>query len=354
MPHDLDSESLFEKYDPQGVLASAGELPEQMLQAWKEVGAMKLPSYKPTSVVISGMGGSGLGPRILQSSFGSRVGVPIIVSNGYSLPGHVNKKTLVVSVSYSGNTEETFDAYKDGVLRDAQMVVITAGGALGERAKHDGVPVYRFKPLHNPCGQPRMGVGYPIGAIAALFRRFRLSNFIAGEITNAAEHARRTWKLFRFETPYADNPAKQLASRLENTIPLLLGSRFIGGAIHTGVNLLHENSKHFSLFHRLPEVNHHFLEALSFPSKISRMLYAVFFDTPLAKPMVRQRMMITRDIFTKQGLKNEVWRLRGKDSLSTSLELVMLMSAASVYLAILHRLNPVEIPWVDYFKKHLH
>lgn len=354
MAHYLDNKSILEKYDTRGVLASVGGLPEQVVQAWEDVNAMKLPRWKPDSLVISGMGGSGLGPHVLQTAFGSRVRVPIIISNGYSLPGHVNEKTLVVSVSYSGNTEETLDAYKDGVLRGTKSFVITTGGDLFDRAIRDGVPVYKLKPAHNPCRQPRMGLGYPLGAIAALFRRFRLSNFISGEISNAAEHARRVWKQVLFETPFDENPAKQLASRLENVVPILIGTRFLGGAVHAGVNLFHENAKHFAMFHRLPEMNHHLLEALSFPPKLGQTFHPIFFDTPLSKPMVRQRTIITKEIFEKQGMKTETWKLRGKDPLSASLEMVVLCGAASVYLALLHRINPAEIPWVDYFKKHLH
>lgn len=354
MAHDLDNESLFKKYDTRGVLASVGGLPEQILQAWEEVGAMKLPSWKITAVVISGMGGSGLGPHVLQTAFGSRVRVPIIVSNGYSLPGHVNTQTLVVSVSYSGNTEETLDAYKDGILRGAKSLVITTGGTLGERATQNRTPLYRVNPKHNPCGQPRMGLGYPLGAIAALFRRLRLSNFISGEITQAMEHARRVWKQVQFETPFKENPAKQLASRIVDVIPILIGTRFLGGAVHAGVNMLHENAKHFALFHRLPEMNHHLLEALSYPPKLGHIFHPIFFDSALFKPMVRQRMMITQDIFEKQGMETETIKLHGEDALSSSLELVMICAATSVYLAMLHRVDPAEIPWVDYFKKHLH
>lgn len=354
MAHYLDSESTLRRYDTSGVLASVGGIPKQILQAWEEVGAMKLPRWKPTTVSISGMGGSGLGPHILQTAFGSRVRVPIIISNGYMLHGHVNEKTLVVSVSYSGNTEETIAAYKDGRMRGVKSFVITTGGALGELASRDAVPLYRVKPRHNPCGQPRMGIGYPIGAIAALIRRFRLSNFITGEIAQAMEHGRRVWKRVQFETPFKENPAKQLAARLEDVAPIFIGTRFLGGALHTATNMLNENSKQFALYHRLPEANHHLLEGLSFPPKLGRMLYGVFFDSSLVRLPVRQRTLITQDVFTKQGIPNEMVKLRGTDTLSASLELVMICAATSVYLAMLHRVDPAEIPWVDYLKKHLY
>ena len=199
-----------------------------------------------------------------------------------------------------------------------------------------------------------MGLGYPLGAMAALLHRFRLSNFITGEIVQAIEHGRRVWKRVQFETPFKENPAKQLAAHLENVMPVLIGTRFLGGALHASSNMMHENAKHFGLYHRLPEMNHHLLEALSFPSKLERILYGVFFDSSLVKPMVRQHGIITQDIFTKHGIPNEVVKLRGTDALSASLEMVMICAAASVYLAMLHRIDPSEIPWVDYFKKHLH
>ena len=83
---------------------------------------------------------------------------PLVVADGYALPGWAGPETLVLCSSYSGNTEETLSAYDDAVERGAPRLVATTGGALAERARRDGVPVI---PL--PGGfQPRAAVGYSL------------------------------------------------------------------------------------------------------------------------------------------------------------------------------------------------
>lgn len=354
MAHFLDRESVYRDYDSEQVLLSLGGVSDQILQAWHEVGAMKMRPFRPSCVVVSGMGGSGLGPDIFRTAFGTRLRVPLIISNGYTLPGYVNAKSFVISVSYSGGTEETIAAYKEAGLRGAKRFVITTGGTLARLATVDKVPPYRFQPRHNPSDQPRMGFGYPLGALAALVKKLRLANFASDDMTRVAAVARETWQKVRFEQPYSRNPAKQLATALEDRIPMFIATRFLGGALHTVTNQLQENAKHFSLFFRLPELDHHLLEALAFPSGINKKLHAVCFDSALANPLNRERLVLTREVLRKQGIEHTVYLLRAEESLAASLELVMIGGAAGVYLAFLHKLNPVKIPWVDYFKKHLH
>jgi len=354
MAHYLDRESVYQELDSERVLLSLGSVPDQILQAWHEVGAMKLRLFRPSCVVVSGMGGSGLGPDIFRTAFGTRVRVPFIISNGYSLPGYVNARSYVISVSYSGGTEETVAAYKEASLRGAKRFVVTTGGTLARLAAADNVPCYRFEPRHNPSGQPRMGLGYALGALAALVKKLRLANFSSDDMTRTAAVAREMWHKVRFEESYSRNPAKRLAETLEDKIPVFIATRFLGGALHAITNQLQENAKHFSLFFRVPELNHHVLEALSFPSGINKKLHAVLFDSTLANPLNRERLMLTREVLRKQGVESTLYLLRAEEPLAASLELVMLGGATGVYLALLHKQNPVKIPWVDYFKKHLH
>lgn len=354
MAHYLDRDSVYQDLDSERVLLSLGGVPDQILQAWHDVGAMKIRPFRPSCVVVSGMGGSGLGPDIFRTAFGTRLRVPLIISNGYSLPGYVNARSYVISVSYSGGTEETVAAYKEAGLRGAKRFVITTGGTLLRLATADKVSCYKFQPRHNPSGQPRMGFGYPLGALAALVKKLRLANFSSDDMTRVAAVAREMWQKVRFEEPYTRNPAKRLAETLEDKIPMFIATRFLGGALHTIANQLQENAKHFSLFFRIPELNHHVLEALSFPSGINKKLHAVLFDSTLANPLNRERLILTREVLRKCGIESTLYLLRAEESLAASLELVMLGGATGVYLAFLHKQNPVKIPWVDYFKKHLH
>lgn len=142
-------------------------LPEQILTSWKEsLAAFKNQKKAQTdSIVLFGMGGSGLGGDIVKSMMRAQILTPFAIINNYSVPFFVDEKTLCIFSSYSGNTEEVTEAYKKAKKRGAHMCVIAAGGKLAQLAKKDKVPAYIFNPKYNPAGAPRLGVGYSVGAV---------------------------------------------------------------------------------------------------------------------------------------------------------------------------------------------
>jgi glucose/mannose-6-phosphate isomerase len=84
--------------------------PQQLLQA-VEIGEKAILKGKfdhpISSVVICGMGGSGIGGDVLSELLRHELSVPVTVNKGYTLPAFVNNSTLLILSSYSGNTEET-------------------------------------------------------------------------------------------------------------------------------------------------------------------------------------------------------------------------------------------------------
>src|ERR1700744_6526016 len=88
-----------------------------------------------TNVVVTGLGGSGIGGSIVQNYVFDKLKVPFIVNKDYFLPAFVNSKSLVIVCSYSGNTEETLAAMKQAISKRATIVCITSGGKVAEIAK---------------------------------------------------------------------------------------------------------------------------------------------------------------------------------------------------------------------------
>src|SRR4030043_2204555 len=132
--------SLGEKYKL--VADTIKAYPLQVKQAWEEIDALYIPpDYKNVNnVVVSGMGGSALGARIIDSYIVDTIRLPIEIYNEYHLPNYVNKNTLVISYSYSGNTEETINATYEALKRKANVFCITTGGELATIAKKEKLP----------------------------------------------------------------------------------------------------------------------------------------------------------------------------------------------------------------------
>ena len=58
------------------------------------------------NVVFTGMGGSGIGSKIVAQWIEKEIKVPITFVQNYEIPSCISKDTLVIATSYSRNTEE--------------------------------------------------------------------------------------------------------------------------------------------------------------------------------------------------------------------------------------------------------
>ena len=132
----IDDPRTYSQLDPDDMYRRVQELPQQMEDAWARAGDVELPDSlrSARSIVISGMGGSAIGGSLLESYGAGESSVPLSVWRNYGLPAYVNENTLVIAVSYSGNTEETLSALHVARDRGAQLLAVTTDGQVAELA----------------------------------------------------------------------------------------------------------------------------------------------------------------------------------------------------------------------------
>ena len=87
------------------------------------------------NILITGLGGSGIGGSIVTEIVSNESRVPICVNKDYFIPEFVNENTLVIVCSYSGNTEETLQAFEAAIKKNAMIACITSGGKIADLAK---------------------------------------------------------------------------------------------------------------------------------------------------------------------------------------------------------------------------
>ena len=153
------------------------ELPEQL--AW--AGGRDVPDVPPArAAIVAGMGGSGISgdaAAVAAADAGSRVAV----HKAYGLPPW-SRDELVVAVSHSGNTEETQSAVTAAVGNGLDLVAVTTGGALAERAASQG-----FGLLQIPPGpQPRAAFGYLAGGVLRVLEAAGVVGPQAADLNEAA------------------------------------------------------------------------------------------------------------------------------------------------------------------------
>ena len=111
---------------------------EDALLIGKSVQLQK-PKTEIRNVLISGLGGSGIGGTIMSEFAFPVCAVPVSVTKGYFIPEYINENSLVIISSYSGNTEETFACMEQAIAKKAHVVCITSGGKISELAKKNNI-----------------------------------------------------------------------------------------------------------------------------------------------------------------------------------------------------------------------
>lgn len=354
----LDDLKIYQKLDKGQVGESIELLPDQINQALQEARLIKVPKEysRINQVVVNGMGGSNLGWGIVKSVFGDKLKAPIVIAPGYRVPAAVDKNTLFIISSYSGNTEEPLSVYKEVKKRGAKIMAITADGKKNKLAKlmlKDNIPGYIFKPEFNVSGQPRMGLGYSIFGAAVLLAKAGLFAIKTKEIENIIASLKIWDKRLRPEMKKKNNLAKRMAIELYGKQPVIIGAEFLIGNLRALRNQFCENSKNFASYLTLPELNHYALESLGNPKANKKDLVFIFFDSNLYHPRIQQRSDLTKQVVKKNKIQVLGYKLTGKTKLEQSFEMLQFGSWVTYYLAMLNNVNPSKIPWVDWFKKEL-
>lgn len=351
----LDDKNLIEKYNSSGILDSIYLLSDQMRAAWEESYETVIPAscLLVKNIIISGMGGSGIPGRIIDSLASSVLRVPVETSSAYHLPSYIDLDSLVIAISYSGETVETLNAFAEARGRGAKIFVITSGGSLAKLGKQFDFPGYYFEPKFNPSGQPRTGIGYLVMGVMGLLNKCELIKFPNSAATAAIRFLRSQAGNFGPRISVRQNPAKLLALGLEGKIPVLVASEHLVGAAHSFKNMLNESAKTFATLFDLPELDHHLLEGLQFPHGNRNNLIFLFFESNIYHPEIKKRLRATKDVVKKNNLESLTFHTRSEKPFIEAMEIVQMGGFVSFYLACINHVDPGPVPWVNYFKDQI-
>lgn len=353
MAHLLEDIPAQDKLDPSHLYQSIIDLSKQCSHAFQKAQETKISPQPFMQLITSGMGGSGLPGRIIESLYGSQLTIPFFRINDYHLPAWANEHTLLICSSYSGNTEETLQTFKEALVKECQILVICGGGKLEALAKQHSVPMYKIDPLYNPSKQPRMAIGYSIIGHLVLVAKAGLLTLTLGDLDQIQTTLAQVVKSQQREVPLVKNPAKQLAQALHSQQVVMVAAEHLTGAFHVVKNQMNENAKQLAHRHDLPELNHHLMEGLRFPSSNSQTVAFWLINSPFYSKRLQLRLKITQDVIRQNKIKVFTYTPSAPTKLAEVFALIQFGSFVNYYLSVLNNLNPVSIPWVDYFKKHL-
>ncbi len=291
------------------------------------------------NVVITGLGGSGIGGRIVSDIISSEVKIPIAINNDYGLPNFVGQNTLVIVSSYSGNTEETISSMKLAIEKGCEVACITSGGQVKELSEEHGLN-HILVPGGNP---PRACLGY------SLVQQFRLLQHYGIVETDYISSMNAAIDLIVSENDSIKEMAMKLATSAHNKTAILYSQAGYEGAIIRLRQQLNENSKVLCWHHVLPEMNHN--ELVGWGG--GKDEYEVFlFRTEDDHKRTAIRMDLCTEIMSKKANVNTIWA-KGNNKLERHVYLINLGDWMSWYLSDLNKVDAVEIDVINYLKGEL-
>lgn len=326
-------------------------LPEQFAEILEQ--GVKLPArYKRGyhNLVVTGLGGSAIGGDILRTWALARLAIPVLVNRDYDLPGFVNRDSLVVAVSYSGQTEETLSAYQQAVDRGAAVIVVTSGGRLADMAAQDDSAVVRI-----PGGlSPRAASGYLFAPLALILEELGLVEGAVRELEETVQVLLEVRESIKPEVEGLDNLARLIAVDLQGNLPVIWGSSARSEiAAMRWKTQINENAKTPAYFNMFPELNHNEIVGFEVPADLLARLVVIILRDPEDHPRVQRRMDISINIIGGRVHKIIEVPARGESWLARFYSLVYVGDYTSYYLAQAYGINPTPVAVIDQLKAEL-
>ncbi len=289
-------------------------------------------------VLVAGMGGSELAAMLVK---GDTPEIDFILHRGYGLSRLGEKKlkeTLVVAISYSGNTEETLDAFETAIKQNIPVAVIATGGKLLDRAKEAAVP---FIVLPNTGMQPRMSLGFMTMALLTLLGR----NSVIAELKKLSHN---------INPADYEEEGKKLAEALHNKIPLIYASKRNEAVAYIWKIKCNENGKIPAFYNIFPELNHN--EMTGFDINEETKHIASNFACILLKdsedyPRIGRRMEVLQQLYRDRGIAVHPVDFEGSSRFFKIFSSIILADWTSYYIALSYHIDPEPVPMVEEFKR---
>lgn len=274
----------------------------------------------PENIIVCGMGGSALPGDILVTLRP----LDVFSYKSYCLPPQARNESLIICISYSGDTEETLSSFNEAFSRKLPVISITTGGKLAELSKKYGIPLAK---IPGPKIPPRLALGEMFAALVQVLVNhnilgpeiseevLKVGTFLKAELPSMEANVKKKTK---FSSPSGgfENQGKKLAKKIFQKIPIIYASRRFREIGWIWKNSLNETAKVLASCNYFPELNHN--ETVGF-WQINEMqisnekLYVVILRDPEdSHPRILKQMEIAKDLIEEEGIKVEFIDMKGK------------------------------------------
>ena len=344
----LDDQEEVKKIDSDNMLSFCVGAAEHYQKARILAEKISLPFKMPKNLIIAGMGGSGIGGEILKDLARNKASVPIEVNRDYSLPAFANENSLVLLLSYSGETEETLSAFLDATKRKCKIFCVSSGGSLLDFSKKMNIP---FLPI--PQGMPpRAALPYLLAPLLFVAQEMNIIEPISEDFTEAIKLLSKISQENSVEKSSKENFCKKLALEINNTVPVVYGFSIYRSVAQRLKQQFNENSKVPSKWEFFSELNHNEIVGWENADEIAKYFSVIFIRDRNEPREIRTRIETTKSLLPLSSKTFEVWA-QGRSELAKILSTICIGDFTSVYLAILRKVDPTPVSTITQLKERI-
>uniref|UniRef100_A0A7C4YG38 Bifunctional phosphoglucose/phosphomannose isomerase n=1 Tax=candidate division WOR-3 bacterium TaxID=2052148 RepID=A0A7C4YG38_UNCW3 len=294
------------------------------------------------NVIIGGMGGSAIGGDIAKYYASQYGNLPIEVVRDYELPNYANEETLLICISYSGNTEETISLYKKGKKKKTQIFVITSNGALEDISKKEKTPFILI-----PKGYaPRCAIAYlffPVLKILEKSEIIEVKQKDIKEVVSVLKEGKESAKKW----------AGELSLKLKEKFPFVYSEERFAPVAKRLVTQINENSKSLAHFATFPELDHNEIVGWENPKEIMKRFFIITMRSNSESERMRKRIDITIELIKE--LAGEVTSIfaDGDSYLANIFSFIQKGDYLSYFLSQNYGVDPYPVKRIDELKRRM-
>ena len=292
-------------------------------------------------VVFSGMGGSGTVGDLFSSVL-SKTNIHTTVVKGYELPNTIDKNTLVVVTSVSGNTIETLTTLESANKEDCKIIAFSSGGMMESFCTKNNVEFRKFSQMHSPRAS------FPSYIYSILKTLNSIIPITKQDIIHSLEQLELTSKEISSSNLNDTNPSLDLANWITG-IPIIYYPQGLETVAIRFKNSLQENAKTHAMSENIIESSHNGIVSWERPSNMVPIMIEGKDDHVKTK----ERWKILREYFGANNINYKEIQTIDGNILSKIMCLIYMLDYSTIYHAIGLSIDPSPIRSIDFIKERL-
>ena len=332
--------STLQKFDVQGIYKIYDIWP-QIAREQYETDLNGIDFGEISHVVFAGMGGSGAIGDIFSAIL-SKTNIHVDVIKGYLLPNTVNSKSLVVTTSISGNTEETLNILAKAFDLKCKVIAFSDNGKMQKYCIEKGLNHRKISMNHSP----RTSLPTFLFSILRVLEPFLPIE--KNDIIDSLDKLEKQRELISSSNLSNTNLSIDLAEWISE-IPLIYYPWGLQAAAIRFKNSLQENAKMHAITEDVIEACHNGIVSWDKPSSIKPIL--IQGDDDYIK--TKERWIILKKFFEGKNIDyKEIHSVNGS-ILSKLINLIYLLDYSTIYRAVFSEIDPTPVDPIDFVKSKL-